>query len=301
MNPDNKTWKSNLDLIPFGLYEKALPASLSWAERLDTAAEAGYNFVEISIDDSDRRIERLEWDSEAKLKFQNAIRNSGVPVKSMSLSAHRRFPLGSTSPELRKNGLKILRQAIDFSVDLGIRFILIAGADSYHEGSTQATKANFLKSLERGVEWASSAGVMLALENWDIQINSLTKVMEYVNYFKSPWFQAYADIGNLIFAGEDIIKELEIAKHHIASVHIKDTLKGQLRYVQPGEGQVPFVEAFAKLAEIGFQGPAVLELWTENLPNAVEIASEANTWIRSKMQQGWQAHEKQSERVRSLT
>ncbi|MEN8241710.1 MAG: L-ribulose-5-phosphate 3-epimerase [Chloroflexota bacterium] len=287
--------------IPFGLYEKALPATLSWPERLDAAAKTGYDFVEISIDDSDQRIARLEWGPEEKLNLRRAIQNSGVPVKSMSLSAHRRFPLGSTSPELRNRGLDILKKAINFSVDLGIRFILIAGADAYHEESTPTTQINFLKGLERGVEWGSSAGVMLALENWDIQINSLTKAMSYVDYFKSPWFQVYADIGNLIYAGENIVKELEIARDHIAAVHIKDTLQGQLRYIQPGKGQVPFVDAFAKLAEIGFQGPIVLELWTENLPNAIEIASEANTWIRSKMKQGWQSHEKQSERVRSLT
>ena len=39
------------------------------------------------------------------------------------------------------------------------------------------------------VKLASGAGLMLALENWDIQIDSLTKVMRYVEHFNSPWFQ----------------------------------------------------------------------------------------------------------------
>ena len=84
--------------------------------------------------------------------------------------------------------------------------------------------------------------------------------------------------------------ELEIATGHIAALHMKDTMIGQLRYVTPGEGQVPFVEAFAKLAEIGFQGPAVLELWTEDNPDAVEIVTQANKWIRTKMTEGWQKY-----------
>jgi L-ribulose-5-phosphate 3-epimerase UlaE len=33
--------------IPVGLYEKELPASLSCEERLATAGQAGYDFVEI--------------------------------------------------------------------------------------------------------------------------------------------------------------------------------------------------------------------------------------------------------------
>ena len=134
---------------------------------------------------------------------------------------------------------------------------------------------------------------MLALENWDIQIDSLTKVMAYVNYFNSPWFQAYADIGNLTFARQDTIAELEAARGHIAALHVKDTLPGQLRYVTPGEGAVPFVEAFAKLAEIGFQGPVVLELWTENererrIP---PLVAGGVKFITQKMIEGWQVYE----------
>ena len=34
-----------------GLYEKAMPSDLTWKEKLETAKEAGYDFVEISIDE----------------------------------------------------------------------------------------------------------------------------------------------------------------------------------------------------------------------------------------------------------
>jgi L-ribulose-5-phosphate 3-epimerase len=47
--------------MPVGLYEKALPASLTWEERLTAAGQAGYDFVEISIDESDERLSRLDW------------------------------------------------------------------------------------------------------------------------------------------------------------------------------------------------------------------------------------------------
>ena len=33
-----------------GLYEKAMPNTLTWKEKLEAAKEAGYDFVEISID-----------------------------------------------------------------------------------------------------------------------------------------------------------------------------------------------------------------------------------------------------------
>jgi L-ribulose-5-phosphate 3-epimerase UlaE len=134
---------------------------------------------------------------------------------------------------------------------------------------------------------------MLALENWDIRINSLRLARQYVDYFHSPWFQLYVDIGNLAFAGYDVVDELDASRGHIAAVHFKDTLRGQLRYVPLGEGEVPFVAACAKLAELGFQGPAVIELWTEAYPNALEIVTQANRWLRARIAEGWQAYQTQ--------
>ena len=43
-----------------GLYEKAMPKELSWKEKLLAAKEAGYDFVEISIDETEEKLARLD-------------------------------------------------------------------------------------------------------------------------------------------------------------------------------------------------------------------------------------------------
>ena len=40
-----------------GLYEKAMPGTLTWKERLEAAKAAGYDYVEISIDATEEKIE----------------------------------------------------------------------------------------------------------------------------------------------------------------------------------------------------------------------------------------------------
>lgn len=277
-----------MSAIPVGLYEKALPVHMSWHERLETAGQAGYDFLEISIDDSDERIARLDWNATERAAVRRAVRDTAVPLQSMSLSSHRRFALGSASAEKRQKGQDIFAKAIDLAVDLDLRIILVAGAENYYGERDEDSKTRFLESLGQAFQKASGSGVMLALENWDIQINSIDRAMQYVNYFNSPWFQLYVDIGNLIYAELDVVSQLELARGHIAALHVKDTLPGQLRYVPPGEGDVPFVDAFAKLAEIGFQGPVALELWTESFPNALSIATEARGWLRERMEIGWE-------------
>lgn len=286
----NNSWISSLDSIPVGLYEKALPKSLSWEERLIQTRKTGFDFLEISIDDTDERINRLEWTDQERKTIKNLVDKTGVKIQSLSLSAHRRFPLGSASAETRTRALDIFKKSIELAIELNVRTILLGGAEDYYQDVDQYSRDRFLENLGRGFELASGAGVMLALENWDIQINTMPRVMEYVDYFNSPWFQTYTDLGNLIFAGVDVVSQLEEVKGHIAALHVKDTLPGQLRYVSPGEGKVPFVDAFEKLAEIGFQAPVVLELWTEDYPNAVELVTDAGKYIRAQMEEGWKRY-----------
>ena len=286
-----KSWVSNLNAIPVGLYEKALPRDLTWGERLRLTQQTGFDFLEISIDDTDERVARLTWTAAERRSLRKLVENTGVKIQSLSLSAHRRFPLGSESAETRAKALEIFKKSIDLAVDLGVRYLLIGGAEDYYQEVNQGSIDRFLENLGQGFEWASASGVMLALENWDIQINTMPRVMEYVKYFNSPWFQTYTDLGNLIYAGVDVVSQLEYVKGHIAALHVKDTLPGQLRYVSPGEGKVPFVDAFEKLAQDGFQAPVVLELWTEEFPDAVQIVEQAGKFIRARMKEGWQRYE----------
>ena len=50
----------------FGIYEKALDKNISWKERLLDAKELGFDFVEISIDETDERLARLDWNKEKR-------------------------------------------------------------------------------------------------------------------------------------------------------------------------------------------------------------------------------------------
>jgi len=44
-----------------GLYEKALPAGMTLPRKLVCAAECGFNWLELSVDETEERLARLEW------------------------------------------------------------------------------------------------------------------------------------------------------------------------------------------------------------------------------------------------
>jgi L-ribulose-5-phosphate 3-epimerase len=260
--------------IPVGIYEKALPSGLSWEGRLETAARAGYDYVEISIDENPSRLARLDWSAGQRSRLRRAIANTNTPIKSMCLSAHRKYPLGSASRRTRDMGLDILAKAVDFASEIGSRIIQINGYDAFYEPSNEQTQARFLEGLQQGIQWASAQGVMLGLENVDTPfVESIEKALHVVNELNSPWFHLYPDMGNLLAAGYSPPEELRLAGNHLVSLHVKDAKQGIVRGVPFGKGDVPFQETFQALAQIGYRGPLTVEMWADLGEDADPLSS----------------------------
>jgi len=273
-------------VLPIGIYEKALPYSGTWRERLAMAHEAGFDFVEMSVDETDERLARLDWSASERAELRAAVAGTGVPIITMCLSGHRKWALGSASPEIRQRGLEIMRKAVDFCADTGIRTIQLAGYYVYYEPHVAETFERYRDGLAQGLEWACQADVMLALENVDgNDVDSVSKAMIFVDFFNSPWFQVYPDVGNLAEHGLDICAELERGRGHLVGIHVKDTRPGEPRRVPFGQGIVPFVDAFRKLAEMRYVGPVMLEMWNDDSPESLRIIQDARAWVLSKMVQ----------------
>ena len=142
---------------PLGIYEKALPKDLSWPERLVLAKSCGFDFVEMSVDETDERLSRLEWSTTQRASLVEAMLETGVAIPSMCLSAHRRFPFGSRDEIVRQRAREIMTKAIRLARDLGIRTIQLAGYDVYYEEHDEGTQQRFAEGLAWAVEQAAAA------------------------------------------------------------------------------------------------------------------------------------------------
>ncbi|WHP79862.1 L-ribulose-5-phosphate 3-epimerase [Edwardsiella anguillarum] len=278
---------------PLGIYEKALPRGLSWPERLALAKGCGFDFVEMSLDESDERLARLAWSRAERHALSGAILESGITIPSLCLSAHRRFPLGSRDPALRQRGEAIMTQAIGLARDLGIRTIQLAGYDVYYEAHDADSERRFAEGLARAVEQAAAAQVMLAVEIMDTAfINSISKWKTWDALMASPWFSVYPDIGNLSAWGNDVAAELRLGIDRIAAIHLKDTYpvtadsSGQFRDVSFGQGCVDFVGVFHTLQQLNYRGAFVVEMWSETSAEPLLEVIQARHWIEARMQEG---------------
>jgi len=278
---------------PLGIYEKALPAHLSWPERLALAKACGFDFVEMSVDETDHRLARLDWTKAERLSLVGAMIETGVTIPSMCLSGHRRFPFGSHDPAIRQQAYDLMDRAIQLAKDIGIRTIQLAGYDVYYESRDEGTVARFAEGMAWAVERAAAAQVMLAVEIMDTEfMNSISKWKDWDRQLASPWFTVYPDIGNLSAWGNDVSAELELGIDRIAAIHLKDTQpvtdtsKGQFRDVPFGSGCVDFVSVFRKLKQINYRGAFLIEMWTEKAEEPVAEIVQARRWIEQKMQEG---------------
>lgn len=273
-----------------GIYEKALPDALIWRERLQTAYDLGFDFVEISIDETDERIARLFWNKAERGALRSEISSTGVPLMSMCFSAHRRFPMGSRDPLIRAKAMDLMQRAIDFAAELGIRVIQLAGYDVYYEQSGPDTREMFLDNLIVATEIASNRQVMLAMEIMDTEyINSVTKFLWFDSIVNSPWLAVYPDMGNLSAWGNDVACELKKGIHRMVGVHIKDTIPvrsdfaGKFKEVPFGTGSTDFVGAFSALKEVHYTGPFMIEMWTGKSPTALAEVKVAKQFVMEKM------------------
>lgn len=275
-----------------GIYEKAFDAKITWKERLNRAKALGFDYVEISIDETDERLSRLDWTREQKKQLLLDVWDSGVQLRSMCLSAHRRFPFGSKDPKIRERAKDIIDKAIDFACELGIRVIQLAGYDVYYEDSTKDSVKRFMDGMIYASEIAERAQVMLAMEIMDTPfMNSITKHLKYENKIRSPWYKLYPDIGNLsAWKENDPQLELEKGIDSIVAIHLKDTLspqgdfKGVFKGVEFGKGCVDFVERFKDLNRLNYKGPFMIEMWHKYGTNDVQEIKKAIDFLTDKYQ-----------------
>lgn len=228
-----------------GLYEKAMPNTLTWREKLEAAKEAGYDFVEISIDETDEKLARLDWTKQERLELVKTMYEVGVPVRTMCLSGHRKYPIGSSDPATAARGMEIMEKAIALADDLGIRIIQLAGYDVYYEESTEETVKRFGENLKKCTEMAAKAGVLMGFETMETTfMNTCRKSMKYVDLVNSAYLNVYPDCGNInnaaISAGENVLEDLSSCMGNVVAMHLKETVPGKFRDMMYGEGQVDF-------------------------------------------------------------
>lgn len=253
-----------------GLYEKAMPSTLSWKEKMLAAKKAGYDFIEISIDETDDKLARLDMTRKERAELVSLMEEMDMPIRTMCLSGHRKYPLGSMDEATRKRGMEIMEKALQLAEDLGVRIIQLAGYDVYYEEGNEQTKKLFSENLKKATEMAAKKGILLGFETMETEfMNTVQKSMEYVNMVNSVYLNVYPDLGNITNAaksyGKDVLDDLETGRGRLVAMHLKETVPGKFREIPFGTGHVDFEAGIKKAWDLGVRR-YVTEFWYTGNP-----------------------------------
>ncbi len=272
-----------------GLYEKAMP-DFELSRKLATARESGFDYMEISIDETDKKQARLTMPREELAAVRRAIADEGLPIRTMCLSGHRRYPFGSHDPAVRARAMEIMKRAIDLSSEIGVRIIQLAGYDVYYEQGDADTERYFAENLAHAVELAASSGVLLGFETMETPfLDTVEKGMRYVRAINSPYLGMYPDIGNLknaaVIYGTSVADDLRLGRGHTLAAHLKETKPGLYRDMLFGQSD-GHTEYESCLCELISQGVRIFtgEFWYHDGEDYQTNIANASRFLRTKIE-----------------
>lgn len=278
-------WKGTYRI---GIYEKAVPAELSWEEKFRACRDAGFDFMEMSVDESDEKIARLDWTDEQIAEILAIEAKVGFRIESITFSAQRRYPMGTL--KWKKEAWEIIEKCISFAKKMGVRIIMTQGYDVYYEEeSSEESKERFYETLEKAVMLAAAHGVVLATETMMDKefMNTIEKTMYGVKRIHSPYYQAYPDIGNINNCAEDVIADIRSGAGHMIGAHLKETVPGKDRGIPYGEGKVDFPPYIAEFYKQGIRR-YVAECWHDGGDNWREVLKGNREFLDAQFEKAYE-------------
>ncbi len=246
------------------IIEMVQPRSLSYAERFKIARDAGFEVVECYTTPDERRAEEIKKASEA----------TGLRITSVMNQAHWKFPLSSADPAVVAESVKGMETSLRNAHFWGADAVLLVPAvvneqTGYRDAWTRSTA-----QIKKLIPLAQQLKVVIAVENvWNKFLLSPIEFGNYVDQFKSPWVRAYFDVGNVVLFGysQDWIRTLG---KRIMKVHLKDFkfAKRVAEFTPLREGEIDWKEVHRALGEIGYRGPATVELPGGDLAYLQEVS-----------------------------
>jgi hexulose-6-phosphate isomerase len=245
-----------------------LPSSMPPADRFKLAKDCGFDGVEMSP--------MPESDSEA---LRSAAEKAGIRLHSVIYGGWNP-PLTHPDPAQRELSVKNAEAALHSAKAFGADGILlvpgVVNANTPYLSAYQWAQ----EGVRKLIPTAEKLKMQINLEEvWNNFLISPREFAQFVDEFRSPWVNAYFDIGNVVpFAWpEDWVRTLG---KRIKKVHLKDFkggpglfgAVGKGSFVMLREGSINWPEVRKALSEVNYHGWVTCELGSGNEEYLKDVA-----------------------------
>lgn len=214
----------------------------------------------------------------------SAYKRLGQHAKSLDMDVNCVFVIGdeenpiSPSPKTRAKGLDRIKWAIDRAHDMEVEVICGPFHSAFATFAQHAPEdreyAWSAEVLHAAGEYAAQADILLtieALNRFECYLcNTMQQLSLLIQKVDHPHVKGMFDTHHANIEEKKINTAIQTIAPHLAHVHISENDRGT-----PGDGHVPWDEAFSTLADINYKGWLTIEGFTRNDP---DFANSINVW-----------------------
>ena len=259
--------------MQFGVNTWVWTAPLSDDDLLTLAprvAEAGFDMIELPIEVPNG----FDYGRAAELIREHGLAASAVVV--MSPDRDLIHPEEAT----RANAAAYIRHCVDAAHTLGATHLggpmysAVGRVWQMSADERERDTATLVQQLRDLAEYAGERGVVLCIEplnRFETSFLNLTaQAVEVIDRVGHPACRILLDTFHMNIEERSLGDAIRLAGHRLRHVHACENDRGA-----PGTGHVPWQDVAAALREIGYDGPVVIESFTDKVQS---IARAAAVW-----------------------
>ena len=234
----------NLSVMLWTVYK-----DLPFEQRLEKAAEAGYQAVEL--------VKEFENWTDADFRRANSKKRS----LGITFDATAGVWTGTADPRARDKFVGDLKNFLPIAEKLECSAIIVLSGNRVEGLSHDAHHEACIEALKRGADLAAKQKATLLLENIDQEENpkyyltSVAEGFEIIRKVNHPNVKFLYDFYHEQIAEGNLIEKLEKNIDLVGLVHIAD-VPGRH---EPGTGEINYANIFRKLAELKYDRYAAME------------------------------------------
>ena len=251
-----------------------------WQDEFQVAKELGLAFIEFILDFNDAETNPL-LSEDGKSEILEQVAATSVRVKTICADYFMEAPLHSADAQVAAASLDVLRRLLVRAAEVGVSDVVIPCVDHASLRDSHMVD-NFVNAVKPLLGRLDELNINLSLET-DLNPADFTALLAR---FDSPRITVNYDTGNSAALGYDPVQELTAYGDKITDIHIKDRVLGGGPVIL-GTGNTEFERFFAKLKELDYQGPFIMQAYRDD--EGVKVFKEQLAWIREHMK-GWYAH-----------
>ena len=196
--------------------------------------------------------------------------------------------LFSIHPRQRADALEIYDRVLTAGETLGARVYVMHGAATLNGAVKNMELARIAPIFVELTERAATHGLTLALESVSWCICCTPDFVTALREATGDRMHFTLDIKQCVRAGYDPLRFLDAMGDRLVNVHLCDverTPEGRWRWRMPGEGTYDFAGLFERLADMGYQGPAFVEVYSDMYTDMAELYG-ARDWLLGQLPRG---------------